>query len=432
MVNIMNYNECVEYILSIPKFNKIKSNENCKKILEKLGNPQDKLKVFHIAGTNGKGSTSAFISSILQKMNKQVGLFTSPHLVKINERIKVNNIDISDQDFLNTALQIKETIYSIFKEQYVPTFFEYIFLIAVTYFAKEGVEYAIFEVGLGGRLDTTNIFEKPLVSVITSVSMDHMEILGNTIEEIAAEKAGIIKRYVPVVYFGDNEKVSKIIEKKAASVNTRAIRVCSKDISILGKNNKAIDFSVHNMYDKYGCLTVPFVMEYQTINATLAIKAIECGLASEEIDTLAVKEGIKNTVWPGRMEQVRENIYLDGAHNYEGVEQFVKYANEVSKEKDIYIIFSVVKEKEYHLMMDLISTIKNCKGYFVAPINNSRAVAATDLAEYLEKHVDSFVSSFDSLKSAYDYAMQVKKAEDVLFFVGSLYMVGEAKKLFEA
>lgn len=428
----MNYNECVEYILSIPKFNKIKSNENCGKILEKLGNPQDKLKVFHIAGTNGKGSTSAFISSILQKMGKQVGLFTSPHLVKINERIKVNNQDISDQDFLNTALQIKEIIYSLFEDEYVPTFFEYIFLIAVTYFAKKNVEYAIFEVGLGGRLDTTNIFEKPLVSVITSVSMDHMEILGNTIEEIAAEKAGIIKRDVPVVYFGDNEKVAKIIEEKAGSINTRTIKVLSKDISILGKSNKAIDFSVYNMYDKYGCLTVPFVMEYQTINATLAIKAIECGLTSEKIDTLAVKEGIKNTVWPGRMEQVRENIYLDGAHNYEGVEQFVKYANEVSKEKDIYIIFSVVKEKEYHLMMDLISTIKNCKGYFVAPINNSRAVVATDLAEYLRKHVDSFVSSFDSLKAAYDYAMQMKKTEDVLFFVGSLYMVGEAKKLFEA
>lgn len=211
-------------------------------------------------------------------MGKQVGLFTSPHLVKINERIKVNNQDISDQDFLNTALQIKKTIYSLFEDEYVPTFFEYIFLIAVTYFAKKNVEYAIFEVGLGGRLDTTNIFEKPLVSVITSVSMDHMEILGNTIEEIAAEKAGIIKRAVPVVYFGDNEKVAKIIEEKAGSINTRTIKVLSKDISILGKSNKAIDFSVHNMYDKYGCLTVPFVMEYQTINATLAIKLLSVGL----------------------------------------------------------------------------------------------------------------------------------------------------------
>lgn len=427
----MNYNECVEYILNIPKFNKIKSNENCKKILEKLGNPQDKLKVFHIAGTNGKGSTSAFISSILQKMHKKVGLFTSPHLVKINERIKVNNADISDKDFLDTVIKIKDTVYSIFKDEYVPTFFEYIFLIAVTYFAKVNVEYAVFEVGLGGRLDATNVFDKPLVSVITSVSMDHMEILGNTIEEIAKEKAGIIKAKVPVVYFGDNAKVSKIIEEKAESVNSKVIKVLSKDISILGKNDKAIDFSVHNMYDKYGCLTVPFVMEYQTINATLAIKAIECAFTPKEIDILAVKSGIADTVWPGRMEQVRKNIYLDGAHNYEGIEQFVKYANEVSKEKNIYIIFSVVKEKEYHLMMDLISNIKNCNGYLVAPINNSRAVAATDLADYLGKHVDGFVSSFDSLKDAYDYAMSVKKEEDVLFFVGSLYMVGEAKKLFE-
>lgn len=427
----MNYEESAEYVLNIPKFNKKKSDGNCKKILEKLGNPQDKLKVFHVAGTNGKGSTSAFISSILQQMNKKVGLFTSPHLVKINERIKVNNEDISDTDFAKTAEKVRSAVYALFKEEYIPTFFEYIFLMAITYFAEKNVEYAVLEVGLGGRLDATNIIEKPLVSVITTISMDHMEILGNTIEEIAGEKAGIIKKNVPVVYFGDNEKAARVIEARAERMEAEMVPVYSGDISILRKNDKAIDFSVHNMYDKYGCLTAPFVMEYQAINATLAIKAVECAFVSEKAVIQAIRKGIRNTRWPGRMEEVRKNIYLDGAHNYEGIEQFVKYANEISKKKDIYIIFSVVKEKEYHLMMDLISDIKNCKGYLVAPVNNSRAVAAADMAEYLEKHIDSVVYSFDSLKAAYEYAVSVKKDEDVLFFVGSLYMVGEVKKLFE-
>lgn len=425
----MNYDECVDYILNIPKFNKIKSNENCCKILERLGEPHKKFKVFHIAGTNGKGSTCAFINSILLSMEKKVGLFISPHLVKINERIKVDGKDISDEDFCHTFYKVKSTIEELYADKYVPTFFEYIFLIAVTYFADKNVEYAVLEVGMGGRLDATNIIKKPVASIITSISMDHMEILGDTIEKISYEKAGIIKKNVPVFYFGDNIIVNRIICERAKQVGAKAIKIVSDDITILGKNNKSIDFSISNMYDRYGCFQIPFVMEYQTVNAALAVSAVNYVMA-DELNRNHIADGLNKTIWPGRMEEIKKNIYLDGAHNYEGIEQFVKYANEISKDRRIYILFSVVKEKEYSLMMDLIAKVNNCKGYLVAPVKNARALLAEDMLSYLTENVNAPVYSFNTLKEAIAYGEKVKEDDDVLFCVGSLYMVGEIKEIF--
>ncbi|MDE6209307.1 MAG: bifunctional folylpolyglutamate synthase/dihydrofolate synthase [Lachnospiraceae bacterium] len=425
----MNYNECVKYILDIPKFNKIKSNENCYRILERLGNPHKKFKVFHVAGTNGKGSVCAFINSILLSMGKSVGLFTSPHLVKINERVKVDGKDISDEDFCETFFKVKTVIEELYGGKYLPTFFEYIFLMAVTYFSDKNVEYAVLEVGMGGRLDATNIIENPIATIITTISMDHMEILGDTIEKIAGEKAGIIKKAVPVFYFGDNITVDKVICEKAEQTGASAIKTVSEDITILGKNNKAIDFSISNMYDRYGCFRIPFVMEYQTVNAALAINAVNYVLA-DELKRKHIVDGLNKTIWQGRMEEIKKNIYLDGAHNYEGIEQFVKYANEISKDRSIYILFSVVKEKEYNLMMDLIAEIKNCKGYLVAPVQNARALVVEEMSSYLKQNVNAPVYSFSDLKEAVTYAEKIKDDDEVLFCVGSLYMVGEIKAIF--
>ena len=432
----MNYKECVEYLINIPKFSKNKSPENTEKILYALGKPEEKLKVIHVAGTNGKGSTCAFINSILLKLNKDVGMFTSPHLVKINERIKINGKDISDTQFLDTFLKVKGCIEELFGDNYIPTFFEYMFLIGITAFADSNVEYAIFEVGLGGRLDATNYIKKPKVSVITSISMDHMEILWDTIEKIAVEKAGIIKDNVPVVYYGQNPICKKLIDENANKHNADTIAIFKDDIKIVQKENKVIDFYITNMYDKYGLVSIPFSMEYQTINAYLAISAIEVILKSEEIQVddhiiHLIKEGLLETKWPGRMEEVSENVFIDGAHNYEGMEAFCKHVSEVSKQKKIYILFSVVKEKEYHEMMDLILEINNCGGFYVAPVKNSRALAVTDMGEYLRENSVVPVYMYNDLKTAYFQAKKALKTNEILFCTGSLYMVGELKNLEE-
>ena len=428
---IPTYNEAVEYLLDIPKFAQNKDNTNLRRILERIGNPDRDIKIIHVAGTNGKGSTCSFINSILATAGKTVGMFTSPHLVKINERIKINGKDISDDDFFQAFINVKEAVDCIMKEGGEhPTFFEYIFLVGIKALKDAGVEYGIFEVGLGGRLDATNIIENPIVSVITSVSMDHMEILGDTIEKIASEKAGIIKEGVPVVYYGEDEVVDRVIKLEAEKKGTRAISVKNSDIKIISKTNKSIDFYFANSYDKYECLTIPFVVDYQTRNAALAISAVSIIDANIFIDK--VKAGLSNAVWSGRMELVTERTYIDGAHNYDGVLQFKDFVNELMKKEDeeCYILFSVVKEKEYYEMMNLIEEIDRCKGFLVAPVMNARAAAVEDMASYLEKSGKE-VRCFSSLVEAYEYGQNLIEDKNYLFCVGSLYMVGEIKAHLE-
>lgn len=425
------YNEAVAYLLDIPKFKKNKDNMNLRRILEQMGNPDRDMKIIHVAGTNGKGSTCSFINSILISAGKSVGMFTSPHLVKINERIKINGKDISDEKFLEAFTNVKEIVDKVIEEGGEhPSFFEYIFLVGIKALSNAKVEYGIFEVGLGGRLDATNVIEKPEISIITSVSMDHMEILGESIEDIAKEKAGIIKKEVPVVYYGEQWEVDKIIRAKVEEIGTKGISVKNSDIKIVSKTNKAIDFCFANSYYKNECFEIPFVVEYQTRNAALAITAVK--LLERDITDDAIKTGLKNTVWSGRMELIAERTFIDGAHNYDGVLQFKEFVNELMEKEDseAYILFSVVKEKEYYQMMNLIEEIDRCKGFLVAPVMNARAAAVEDMASYLRKSGKE-VHCFNALGEAYDYGQKLIKEKDYLFCVGSLYMVGEIKAHLE-
>lgn len=433
---MITYDEAVAYLLDIPKFTKNKNEDNLRRILDRLGNPDRDFKVIHVAGTNGKGSTCAFFGSILKTAGYNVGMFTSPHLVKINERIKINGEDISDEDFLTAFLRVKQTVDNVIEDDGEhPSFFEYIFLVGMEAFKNACVEYVVLEVGLGGRLDATNVIDKPAVSVITSVSMDHMEILGDTIEKIAEEKAGIIKKDVPVIFYGGNPAVENVVAEKATEVGTVAVSIKDSDIIINSKTNKSIDFCMVSSYDKYGVLSVPFVMEYQTINAALVIAAID-SLVHRNILKVSpddIKNGLMATKWPGRMEQVREHVFIDGAHNYDGVLQFKNFVNELTGQDDAeaYILFSVVREKEYYQMMNLIEQIDRCKGFLVAPVKNARAAAVGDLAEYLRKS-GRRVYTFESLPEAYEYGLELKGEKGYLFCVGSLYMVGEIKEYLEA
>lgn len=424
---MVTYEEAVKYLLDIPRFTKNKNNDNLRRILDTMGNPDRKFKVIHVAGTNGKGSTCSFINSILIAAGHRVGLFTSPHLEKVNERICINGQNISDEDFLVAYMVVKQNVEKVMDDGGEhPSFFEYMFLVGMVAFAAAGVEYVVLETGLGGRLDATNIVEKPAVTVITSISRDHMEILGDYIEQIAMEKAGIIKRGVPVVYWGEDDNVRKVVESTAYEQRAKSVCICKKDIKKLCKANNTIDFCFVSSYDKYECLTIPFVTDYQMWNASLAIAAVKEILP--DMDEAVLKRGLLATKWPGRMEQIADKVYLDGAHNYDGVLQFRDYVNElVKKEKaDIYILFSVVKEKEYHEMMELIGQIEGCQGFIVAPVANARATAVSELRENLEK-TGKKVYDFSTLKEAFEFGLKLKKENEYLFCVGSLYMVGEIK-----
>ena len=220
----MNYEEAVKYISDIPKFTKKNSLEHTKKFLLELNIDVNKMKVIHVAGTNGKGSVCAIISNVLVECKKRTGLFVSPHLVEMNERIRINNEQIDNEEFTNAFNRVKYAADRMCERGYShPTFFEFLFLMGMWEFNKENVEYAVLETGLGGRLDATNSIDNPYLTIITSIGMDHMEYLGDTIDKIAGEKAGIIKTGVPVIYWGQDEKVSGVIEEKGRLCNSKLI-----------------------------------------------------------------------------------------------------------------------------------------------------------------------------------------------------------------
>ncbi len=424
------YEQVENEILEIPKFSKKTSKENLTKIYD-LMNISSR-GIIHVAGTNGKGSVCAYLTSVFMESGKKVGTFTSPHLISMTERIKVNNKEISKEMFVEAYKCVTDAVEKVLKEGGAyPSFFEMLFLMAMYVFYNEDVEYTILETGLGGRLDATNMFSKPLISVITSISLDHMEILGETIEEIAGEKAGIIKENVPVVYYGENEKVRKVIEKEAFNKHSKGYIVKKSDILSIKKCKNDIAFSLNCGYYEYGNLIVPFIADYQVINASLAVRVIEAIIETTGtyISRECIERGIKNTRWEARMEQVMDGVFIDGAHNDDGIEEFVKVVSEYPCVGRKLVLFSAVKEKEYHKMIKRIATETGFTEFFIPTIDSNRALQSEEICDILSRYTDkSRIHGFNNSKDALKEALKMKMKEDVLFIAGSLYLAGEIKK----
>jgi len=428
---MLNYKEAIAYILSIPKFTKKTNHDNIRYLMRKLGDPQEKLNIIHVAGTNGKGSVCAFTSNILKEAGYKTGLFTSPHLIKMNERIKINNIDIKNQEFTWAFNEMKTEIDRMIEEGYEhPSFFECLFAMALMIFDKEKVDYAILEVGLGGRLDATNMITNPKVTAITSIGLDHTEILGDTLVKISEEKAAIIKPGVPVVYYGENSEICKVIENKIINTNNKkniGLKVSNKSIKILKKTDKDIDFySLCGYYDK-SIFTVPFVAEYQCVNAKIAISIVECLKLAISVDI--VQRGIAGCKWEGRMEQVLPGVYFDGCHNEDGVREFLKTVGNMRCNGERYLIFSVVKEKDYRNMIKMISQNLNFSGIIITTVVNSRAVPVKKIKDCFDRYSNMQIYVRDDIKKAFELGLKLKKQEDILYCIGSLYLIGSLKQI---
>ena len=243
----MNYAEAINYIEEIPKFTKKNKQSHTRECLNRLGNPDRNFDVVHVAGSNGKGSVCAFTASVLQKNGYRVGLFTSPHLVKTNERFRINGEDISDEKFLDAFHRVYELSLQLVKEgSYHPTYFEFLFLMGMLIFAEAGVQIVVLETGLGGRLDATNVVEHPLACVITSISLEHTEYLGDTLQAVAGEKAGIIKKGAAVIYEGFQKEVSDVIEKEAASFGNQVFALKEDMYEVVGHTTSSITFALKN------------------------------------------------------------------------------------------------------------------------------------------------------------------------------------------
>lgn len=421
----MRYEEAAEYILNIPRFTKKNEPGHTRKFLSLLGDPQEKLKVFHVAGTNGKGSVCAYLNAMLLSEGKTVGLFVSPHLVKMNERIVINGERIPDKAFLDTFQTVYETAKGMeAKGLPHPTFFEFLFGMAVTAFAKAGVEYAVLETGLGGRLDATNTVEKPLVTAITSIGLDHMAILGDTLEKIAFEKAGIIKPGVPVFYADTQQESNRVIEQRAAKLGAPCKKIGKDAYEILGIRDKHIAFSCVNAY--YGDTTwyLNNIGVYQPGNAMLALEIMR-ELLKEDAHLDLWREALKALKWEGRMEEVLEDVYIDGAHNVSAVRGFVR---SVPDGEENIILFSAVSDKDYEEMIACLCRSLNTAFYVITLIEDERAARLDELKHMFEKYTEKPVIVRESLKDALAFVREHQEGRKI-YCLGSLYLTGMIKDL---
>lgn len=428
-----SYEAAEEYILGIPKFTKKNTMECTRCFLKHLGSSDSRAKVIHVAGTNGKGSVCAYLSSILMEAGFSVGMFTSPHLVSMRERFAINGESVSEERFLwafnRVGQKLRDMPENLSGISYHPTFFEYLFFMAVILFKYYNVGYMILETGLGGRLDATNAIDKKEVCIITSIGCDHMEYLGETLPEIAAEKAGIFRKNVPAVFL---DKIGEVTGKlKECAVNTGALAypIPMNAIKEINSMNKTIDFSLQSNYYGYIRFNMPTIALYQVENAALAVMAVEQLADREHISIEQLVNGIRKARWEGRMEEISSSVYLDGAHNIDGIQAFllsVKQDGCTGKRK---LLFSMVKDKQYQEIIKLLAESGLFDTVGVVELQDKRALPLKTIADYFRQYTELQTNAYDKLEYAIqDIAMSCGD-KDRMYIVGSLYLAGEVKAL---
>ena len=423
----MNYTEAVDYIETIPKFTVKHPPEHTRELLSRLGNPQEGIKIIHVAGTNGKGSVCAYLNAMLLSGGKKTGLFTSPHLVRINERFQINGEDVSDEQFLDAFLQVEKAAKEYEAEgEGHPSYFETLFLMGMLIFKAAGVEYLVMETGLGGRLDATNVVEKPLACIITSISRDHTEYLGDTLEAIAGEKAGIIKAGVPVIYDAGQAGPAAVIAAKAKEKNSPAMPMEPSFYRMETQSREGITFTFAYPGGEKAELAIPYVAEYQMMNASLAFYTMHILRDVHGIPENVLAEGLSKIKWPCRMEMAAPGVIIDGAHNEDGIAQFVRTAGYFAKENEITILFTAVADKHYHEMIGEICEGIHPSHVVATQIDGNRVVPAEVLAGDFRNAGCADVCAEPKVGAAYEKALE-KKGSGMLFCVGSLYLAGELK-----
>lgn len=422
----MTYQEVVKNIESrIGKF-KSKGNVRIKAFLENIDSPHKNLKVIHIAGTNGKGSTVSFIKDIL-KEDYKVGSFVSPHLITYCDRIKIGDTEISQADFAELGEFIIEKEKDIVEEYGDLNLFEFLTIMAIIYFEREEVDLAILEVGMGGRADSTNIFtsREKLISIITSISMDHMEYLGDTIEEIADAKAGIIQEDGLVVTTNRDPKILGVIEREAREKSAELFYTKDLASEILKSDLRGIDFKV-KLDDVEEEFHLTQIGDYQVENAIGAIYALyllnKRGILKISLEE--IKERIKSSTWKGRMEIVSRDplIILDGAHNFDGIKRLVESLDNF-KFKKLHLIMSILADKEHKKMLEEIASYTD-EVVFVN-LDYKRGTSPEELSrEASEYGLKGQVMTIDD---ALDYYKKSYQDGDLILITGSLYFVSEAR-----
>jgi dihydrofolate synthase / folylpolyglutamate synthase len=427
----MNYEAAMAYIQNTAKFGSNLGLERTEKILELLGNPQNKIKCIHVAGTNGKGSTTAMITRILRSAGYKTGMYTSPFLEEFEERIQVDGINIDKDDLAETVTEVSRAVEKVISLGYDhPTEFEIITCAMFKYFCDVNVDYAVVEVGLGGRLDSTNVI-KPVLSVITSISLDHTGVLGNTLKEIAGEKAGIIKKGIPVVTYPQEKEAEQVIADVCRSLGCELVSVKPDSGEFLESARFTQKIRVKTERQMYE-LDLSLLGKHQIMNCAVAVNAAEklqeLGLCIRRDDIISALGKVK---WIGRLEVLRENplVVIDGAHNIEGITLLSESLKTYFRYEKLILIIGILRDKQVEEMIGIIAP-QACRVIAVTP-NSGRAESAAELNEVIVKF-NRNSEACDDYSEAYEKALGYAGGDDLILVCGSLYMIGDMRKVIKS
>lgn len=425
----MNYEEAMDFIEHTNKFGSVLGLDNIRELLNRLENPQDQLRVVHIAGTNGKGSILAFLAGTFRESGYRAGRYVSPATFSYEERFRINEENISKEDLCFYMEKIKKVCKEMVEDgKPHPTIFEIETALSFLYFLDKKVDVVLLETGMGGRLDATNVVKRPICTVIASIGMDHMQYLGNTLQEIAGEKAGIIKEGCPVVSYDNAPEVNEVIRTRAEEKHCPYVFVNREGIRILEETLNGQSFTYRSSQGKwYEKISIPLLGSHQIQNASTALEVLDVIRNYYCISQFQTEEGFKKTVWKGRIEILSEHpvVICDGAHNPDGAESLVRFLqNNFTNQRIIYII-GVLSDKDYDQMMRILVPCA-WRVYTVEP-DNPRALPSKELAACIAKyHKD--VQIRERLYSCLKEVSEQAGEDDVIVICGTLSFQNELKR----
>lgn len=425
----MNYEQSIEFIRAVHNNGTKLGLQRNGRLTELLGRPQNSYKIVHVAGTNGKGSTCNMLHDVLMASGYKTGLFISPHLEEFTERIQINKVPIDRDSLARIATLVKEKIEIMYSEGYDElTEFEIITAIGFKYFEEQKIDILVLEVGMGGRHDASNVIEKSLVSVITTIGLDHTEFIGDTLEKIALEKAGIIKENSNVVIYPQDEIIKNVIREEAKLKNSAVYEADVNNIRLICSDlsGQTFEYLKKDVFDLPE-LKINFLGTHQLYNAATALSALEVlkhiGLnVTEE----SIKEGLANCRYAGRFEIISKDpvIILDGGHNQNGIEHFSKTINENFKNKKIVLFYGMLKDKNPETVLDYL--IPLCEKVYTLTPDSHRAMSADEITGLIKNRYDISVTPLNNFDEALEIIQELNP-DDVAAFVGSLYLIGEAR-----
>lgn len=432
----MDYRQALNYIENTGKFGSRLGLENVSRLLDILGNPHRELSIIHVAGTNGKGSTCSFINSMLIYQGYNVGLYTSPYLEEFNERIKINNVNISDEDLAQSVSRVSDAIDQMTEEGCDhPTEFEIITACAFLYFRDRDVDFAVIEVGLGGRLDATNVCI-PLISAITSISMDHTEYLGDTLARIAFEKGGIIKDKRPVVLYQQSDEVESVISSICSDRDSELFITENDKIEYISEDMSSQSVNLEVMGHFYSGVEISLPGRHQARNLAVALsvlRLLEISSEISQVDTEALYRSIRETKWPGRMEVIKTEplTIIDGAHNPDGAAILSESVDRYLVGKKINLVFGMLRDKDILSVAKLLA-VKADRIIITEP-ESPRAASSAEvhgiILEALSGEDIPDITEIPDIEEAVRQAQSMAGDGEAVIYAGSLYMIGRVRSL---